>query len=44
MTNDNFGWSLAKLLEIANLHEGLTLKLDRIQDIKCKEHSYMKQV
>lgn len=39
-----FGWNLAKLLDFASLHESLTLKLDRVQDMKCKQHSYVEQI
>ena len=41
---EDFVWNLAKLEEFVSLHERLTLKLDKVQDIKCKLHSYRTQI
>ena len=43
-TKEDFVWNLAKLLEFVRLHETLTLKLDKIQDVKCKIHNYRTQI
>ena len=41
---EDFGWNQAKLLLVVAFSERVTLKLDKIQDIKCKMHDYREQI